>query len=149
MPGGRPAVGSAGIRPPVTGSVATGAAAQLQALGQVQGIPTQGQTQAQAAQAQALGQVQAAQAQVKAAQVATGSAGPIGPLPPVPAINSNLGNTATTVPVTQGAPVNYITTTNNYIMDDTADLSILTGSKQKNPLTGSSTVAPYESAISV
>jgi hypothetical protein len=53
------------------------------------------------------------------------------------------------VPVTQGAPVNYITTTNNYIMDDKADLSMLTGSTQKNPLTGSSTVVPYEAAISV
>jgi hypothetical protein len=46
--------------------------------------------------------------------------------------------------------VNYITTTNNFFMDDKADLSILTGgSKEKNQLTGSSTVMPYESAISV
>jgi hypothetical protein len=111
---------------------------------------TQAQNQMQAAQGQvqaAQGQVQAAQGQVQAGAVTTAIAGPIGSPTPIAAAGPTVASNAMDIQPA-AAPISYFYTTNNYIMDEKSDLSILNPSKGTLGTT-STPVVPYESKINI
>jgi hypothetical protein len=137
---------AAGIRQITPGAPAL----QGQPASQAQVAQTQSQVQATQAQTQvqtAQNQMQAAQGQVQAGAVTTAMAGPIGSPTPIAAAGPTVASNAMDIQPA-AAPISYFYTTNNYIMDEKSDLSILNPSKGTLGTT-STPVVPYESKINI
>ena len=75
-----------------------------------------------------------------------GMAAPIGAPAPTPATTPTVASNAMDVQPSV-APVSYYYTTNNYIMDEKSDLSVLNPSK--GTIGATTPIAPYEPKISV
>jgi hypothetical protein len=114
----------------------------VQAQVQAQNQAAQAQTQTQTAQAQ----MQAAQGQVQSGGAVTASAAPIGAPAPTAATTPTMASNAMDVQPA-AAPISYFYTTNNYIMDEKSDLSIL--NPTKGTIGAATTVAPFEPKINI
>jgi hypothetical protein len=119
----------------------------------LQGQGQSPQNQYQLQNTQSHGQLQSAQmqesqaqSQLQAGTASTAMVAPIGTPPPTAAGSQTVASNAMDVQPSQ-VPVSYYYTTNNYIMDEKSDLSILNPSK--GTIGSTNSVAPYEPKISV